>query len=151
MSSYSNNKQKIDIGNNIYFSRYKLYQNLYQNGRTMSISIYGKINTHFGLVTREGPNFANGNFEVILSMINYKIKDLEQLIDGGELEILKNKLTALLQVVRHIPSEFETKTTIDKKPGCTTIIEQGKDALYYEIRVQEILDFIKDAQQIYFA
>jgi hypothetical protein len=116
----------------------------------MSISIYGKINTRFGLITREGPSFANGNFDSLMFMIDYKIKDFGVTIDGGELEILKNKLTTLLQVVRNTPSEFTTKTTIYKKSGHSPIIEQGKDASYYEIRIQEILDFIKDAQQIYF-
>lgn len=103
----------------------------------MSISIYGKINTRFGLISREGPNFANSNLSAILSLIDYKIKD-GVTIDDGELEILKSRLATLLQVVQNKPSEFTTKTTIDKKLGCATIIEQGKDALYYETRIQKL-------------
>lgn len=116
----------------------------------MSIIIYGKINTRFGIISREGPSFANGNLASILSMIDYKI-DLGIIIDGGELEILKSRLTVLLQIVRNKPDEFTTPTTFDKHPGCALIVDQGKDALYYETRIQEILEFIEDAQQIYFA
>jgi hypothetical protein len=116
----------------------------------MSLTIYGKISSNLGLITREGPNFANGNFANIFSLLGYEydIKDSE--IEGGELEILKNRLLNLLQIIEHKPDEFTTQTIIYHQPGKAIVIEQGKDVNYYETRLQEILDFIQNAQKIWF-